>query len=126
MPEFLQLDVDDATLRAAIDEANPPALLAALVHLAGEAVLRDDLRPEGGHLREPEGGFSQSQLRELRPKPYPSLAALQKMQTIMAAHDPRISDVQLAKLIDDGFVRTLDESGAITRLYDTYGVDLTT
>lgn len=67
----------------------------------------------------------QSQLRELRPKPYPSLAALQKMQTIMAAHDPRISDVQLAKLIDESFVRTLDESSAITRLYKAYGVDLT-
>lgn len=67
----------------------------------------------------------QSQLRELRPKPYPSLAALQKMQTVMAAHDPRILDVQLAKLIDEGFVRSLDESGAITRLYDAYGVDLT-
>lgn len=66
----------------------------------------------------------QSQLRELKPKPYPSLAALQKMQAIMAAHDPRISAVQLGHLIDESFVRTLDESGTITRLYDAYGVDL--
>lgn len=67
MPDHLQLDVDDVTLRSALAEANPPALLAALVHLTGDAeLLRADLRPEPGHLREPEAGFSREQLHELR------------------------------------------------------------
>src|SRR4051812_32811976 len=67
MREHLRLDVDDTTLREALTEANPPALLAALVHLTGDAdLLRADLRPEAGHLREPEAGFTPEQLSELR------------------------------------------------------------
>ena len=60
-------------------------------------------------------------LRELRPKPYPSCSALEKMQSIMAAHDPRVAGLKLESLVDERFVRTLDESGAIARLYDAYG-----
>ena len=67
MREHLRLDVDDTTLREALTEANPPALLAALVHLTGDPdLLRDDLRPQAGHLREPEAGFTAEQLAELR------------------------------------------------------------
>ena len=67
MREHLRLDVDDATLREALTEANPPALLAALVHLTGDPdLLRADLRPAAGHLREPEAGFTPEQLAELR------------------------------------------------------------
>jgi len=67
MREHLRLDVDDTTLRVALTEANPPALLAALVHLTGDPdLLRDDLRPQAGHLREPEAGFTAEQLAELR------------------------------------------------------------
>ena len=67
MSEHLRLDVDDTTLRDALTEANPPALLAALVHLTGDPdLLRDDLRPQPGHLREPEAGFTADQLTELR------------------------------------------------------------
>jgi hypothetical protein len=60
-------------------------------------------------------------LRELRPKPYPSCAALQKMKSIMAMHDPRVTIVKVETIIDDHSVRTLDESGAIARLYDACG-----
>jgi len=67
MHEHLRLDVDDDTLREALTEANPPALLAALVHLTGDPdLLRADLRPQPGHLREPEAGFTAEQLAELR------------------------------------------------------------
>ena len=62
-----------------------------------------------------------SNLRELRPQPYPSCAALKKMQSIMAMHDPRVATVDVETLIDDRFVRALDESGAIARLYAAYG-----
>ena len=56
-------------------------------------------------------------LRELKPKPYPSSAALAKMQSIMAMHDPRVLTVDVEKLVDDRFVRNMDESGAIAQLF---------
>jgi len=60
-------------------------------------------------------------LRELRPKPYPSRDALARMQAIIATHEPRAASVNLEAIIDDRFVRGLDESGAIDRLYEAYG-----
>jgi NitT/TauT family transport system substrate-binding protein len=74
------------------------------------------------HVTDPDTALSY--LRELKPKPYPSLTSLQKMQSIMAKHDPRVADVQLAKLIDESVVRALDESGAIKRLYDAYALSI--
>jgi len=47
---------------------------------------------------------------------------LKKMQRIMANHDARVLKVKIEDLIEDQFVRKLDESGAIDRLYAAYGV----
>jgi hypothetical protein len=44
------------------------------------------------------------------------------MQRIMGTHDRRVLDVDLERLIDDRFVRALDESGAIDRIYGQYGL----
>jgi ABC-type nitrate/sulfonate/bicarbonate transport system substrate-binding protein len=63
-----------------------------------------------------------SNLAELRRKPYASLTALQGMQRVMAMHDPRLAKVDVKSLIDDRFVRELDESGTIASLYAAYGV----
>jgi NitT/TauT family transport system substrate-binding protein len=55
-------------------------------------------------------------------KPYASIAAMQNMQRVMALNDPKVLSVKIENLIDDGFVRALDDSGAIDRLYESYGV----
>ena len=60
-----------------------------------------------------------SSLGELRRKPYPSLAPLAKMQTVISIHDPRVLNVSMADLIDDRFVRKFDEDGELDALYAT-------
>lgn len=68
-----------------------------------------------------ESAYQNFSSRVIR-KPYPSVDAMRNMQRVMALHDPKVLDLKLADLIDDRFVRKLDESGAIDRLYSTYGV----
>jgi ABC-type nitrate/sulfonate/bicarbonate transport system substrate-binding protein len=63
-----------------------------------------------------------SSLRELRRKPYPSLAPLAKMQTVISIHDPRVLNVSVADLIDDQLVRKFDEGGELDALYATHSV----
>ena len=40
----------------------------------------------------------------------------------MAFHEPKVLDLKVEDVIDDRFVRKLDQSGVIDRLYTTYGV----
>ena len=40
----------------------------------------------------------------------------------MGTHDRRVLDVALERLIDDRFVRALDETGAIGRMHGRYGI----
>lgn len=61
-------------------------------------------------------------LRELHRKPYPLLQTLQRMQRIIGTHEPRVLDLPLESLISNQCLRTLDESGAIDRLYAAYAV----
>ena len=68
-----------------------------------------------------EEGYQAFLLAAVR-KPYPSIERLRRMQAIMALHDPKVLDVRTGDLIEDRFVRKLDESGGIDRLYSTYGV----
>jgi ABC-type nitrate/sulfonate/bicarbonate transport system substrate-binding protein len=58
-----------------------------------------------------------SSLAELRPKPYPSLAPLAKMQRVISIHDPRVLKVSTADLIEDQFIRKFDDSGELDALY---------
>jgi hypothetical protein len=58
----------------------------------------------------------------LNAKPYPSVDGLKNMQRVMALHDPKVLNLKAGNLIEDRFVRKLDESGEIDRLYSTYGV----
>lgn len=55
-------------------------------------------------------------------KPYVSIAAMQNMQRVMALNDPEVLSMKIENLIDDGVVRKLDDSGAIDRVYASYGV----
>jgi hypothetical protein len=55
-------------------------------------------------------------------KPYGSVAAMQNLQRVMALNDPKVLTVKVEQLIEDRFVRRLDQGGAIDRLYSAYGV----
>ncbi len=72
----LRIHADDRTIVDALHEASPPALVAALVHLTGDRTLmRPELRPEPGHLREATAGFTPEQLAELHERAFDVLAS---------------------------------------------------
>ena len=62
-----------------------------------------------------------SNLVELKRKPYASPKALKKMQSIIAIHDARVLKLNIEDLIEDRFVRKLDESGQLDHQYAAYG-----
>ena len=64
---------------------------------------------------------AQSNLRELKRKPYASPTTLRKMQRVISGHDQRLRNLKVEDLIDDRFVRKLDANGTIDRLYNVYG-----
>jgi NitT/TauT family transport system substrate-binding protein len=68
-----------------------------------------------------ESAYQNFSSRVIR-KPYSSVDAMRNMQRVMALHDPKVLNLKLADLIEERFVRKLDESGMIDRLYSTYGV----
>jgi NitT/TauT family transport system substrate-binding protein len=63
-----------------------------------------------------EDGY-QDHLLTLNRKPYPSLDGLRSAQRLMAQQNPKIATLKVEDLIDLRFVRKLDESGFIDRLY---------
>jgi ABC-type nitrate/sulfonate/bicarbonate transport system substrate-binding protein len=63
-----------------------------------------------------EDGY-QDQMLTLNRKPYPTLDGLRNAQRLMALQNPKIGTVKLDDLVDARFVRKLDESGFIDRLY---------
>jgi ABC-type nitrate/sulfonate/bicarbonate transport system substrate-binding protein len=56
-------------------------------------------------------------------KPYPSLERLKDMQRIMLPARPNVGGVSIEEVLDDQFVRKLDENGFIDRTYAEYGVE---
>jgi NitT/TauT family transport system substrate-binding protein len=63
-----------------------------------------------------ENGY-EDHLLTLNRKPYPSLDGLRNAQRLMAQQNPKIATLKVEELIDARFVRKLDESGFIDRLY---------
>ena len=63
-----------------------------------------------------EDGY-QDHLSTLNRKPYPSLEGLRSAQRLMAQQNPKIAALKVEDLVDARFVRKLDESGFIDRLY---------
>ena len=63
-----------------------------------------------------EEGY-QDHLSTLNRKPYPSLDGLRSAQRLMAQQNPKIAALKLDDLVDARFVRKLDDSGFIDRLY---------
>jgi NitT/TauT family transport system substrate-binding protein len=63
-----------------------------------------------------EDGY-QDHLATLNRKPYPSLDGLRSAQKFMAQQNPKIAALHVDNLVDARFVRKLDESGFLDRLY---------
>ena len=63
-----------------------------------------------------EEGY-QDLLRNMSRKPYPTTDGLRNVQRYIKAQNPRIGDVKVEELIDSRFVRKLDETGFIDRLF---------
>ena len=59
----------------------------------------------------------QDHVLTLNRKPYPSLDGLRSAQRFMAQQNPKIGALKVEDLVDARFVRKLDESGFIDRLY---------
>ncbi len=113
-PEF-------ATSNADMIESVTTALIEALAFALAERNQPEVMRAFKSALNITEATTAAQNLRELRRKPYPRLDTLKRMQRIMGTHDRRVLDVALERLIDDRFVRGLDESGAIDKIYHHYG-----
>jgi len=58
----------------------------------------------------------------LNRKPYVSVQHLKSIQEVMGLAVPSVLSINVADVIEERFVRGLDESGRLDRLYDTYGV----
>jgi ABC-type nitrate/sulfonate/bicarbonate transport system substrate-binding protein len=55
-------------------------------------------------------------------KPYLDLTVVESMIRVMAVNDPEVLKLKAADLVDDRFVRHLDATGGLDRLFRTYGV----
>lgn len=58
----------------------------------------------------------------LERKPYPSIEGLKNIQRLSKSQNPRLAQLKVEDIVDERFVRKLDESGFIGRLYASYGV----
>lgn len=71
-----QIDADDDTIRAALEDAHIPSLMNALVHLTGDAaVIRGDIQPESGFLVDPQGGIAEADQARIREQAFEALKA---------------------------------------------------
>jgi NitT/TauT family transport system substrate-binding protein len=85
--------------------ANKPAALKILMkHLR----IADPTVAEDGY---------RDHLLTLNRKPYPSLDGLRSAQRLLAQQNPKVTALRVEDLVEPRFVRNLDESGFIDRLY---------
>ena len=66
---------------------------------------------------------ARANLRELKPKPYPSRLALEGMRKVMSLHNARVLNVDIDQLVDDRLVQKLDKEGTIDRLHEVMSRD---
>ena len=58
-------------------------------------------------------------IKNMSRKPYPAVDGLRNVQRYTKAQNPRIGEVKIEDLIDDRFIRKLDETGFIDQLFVT-------
>ncbi len=61
-------------------------------------------------------------LRAVDKKPYPSMEGLRNIQRLMQPYNPLVGNVRMENLVDNRFLKRVDESGFIDRVYSAYGV----
>jgi ABC-type nitrate/sulfonate/bicarbonate transport system substrate-binding protein len=50
-------------------------------------------------------------------KPYPSVKGMRNAQRLLALQNPKVGNVKIEEIVESRFVRKLDDSGFIDRLY---------
>jgi len=55
-------------------------------------------------------------------RPYPSLAGLRNIQRLLKPLNPKVGKVNIEDLVEDRFLRALDQSGFIDKVLGSYGV----
>jgi len=73
------------------------------------------------HDEEAEEGYKDV-INGLDRKPHASLAGLANVQRLMKLRNPNVGKVKAEDLIDDRFMKKLDQSGFIDEIYARYGV----
>jgi ABC-type nitrate/sulfonate/bicarbonate transport system substrate-binding protein len=63
-----------------------------------------------------EGGYAHL-ARSIDPKPYPSVKGLENLQKFMKTQDPRVAQVKAEALNDTRFIRKLEESGFLEKVF---------
>jgi ABC-type nitrate/sulfonate/bicarbonate transport system substrate-binding protein len=63
-----------------------------------------------------EEGY-QDTVRTLARKPYPAIGGMRNVQCLLKTQNPRIADVNVDDLVDNRYIRKLDESGFFERIY---------
>ena len=71
--------------------------------------------------REAEEGYNDL-LISIDRKPYPSLAGLRNMQRLMKLLNPKVEKIKVEDLVEDRFLRALDQSAFIDNLLASYGM----
>jgi NitT/TauT family transport system substrate-binding protein len=108
---------------AAVVESVVTALLESLAFVLAPANKPVVLRSLMKNLKTSDAALAeegyQDQVYLLLRKPYPSLEGLRNAQRLMALQNPKIASLKIEEIIDPRFVRRLDESGFIDRLYNS-------
>jgi hypothetical protein len=55
-------------------------------------------------------------------KPHANLAGLRNVQRLMKLRNPAVEKVKVEELVDDRFMKKLDQNGFIDGMYSRYGV----
>lgn len=112
--------------RSADVEKTLTALVESFAFILAPANKAIALKTLMKHLRIGDPAVAEEGYREhlanLNRKPYPSLKGLRNVQRLMALHNPKVASLKVEDLVDDRFIRKLDESGFIDRLYSASGV----
>jgi len=98
------------SLAFVLSTKNQPAVLDLIMK---RLKISDTAPAEEGH---------QDLVRNMARKPYPAVDGLRNIQRLLKTQNPRIAEVNVEDLVDNRFLRKLDESGFIDRLYSTSGI----